>query len=266
MCFSAASSFMASAVIGSIGVATLRHVREPRALLFAAVPMLFSVHQFSEGFVWLGLDGRIGKVAFDHVTFLFMLYAQGILPLLMPAAVLLMEPRGWRRRAILGLTGIGALVCAWDVYGLVSFPSQAVIDLNSIAYRNPATDNFDASRREGLWPPERYRADDRAPRPELCLRVGLVLLCGDHERDDLSAIQPSEHRYQDPQRDVADTQAVPVALAAGRPGRRGGTDLTLFAKAHDRIAVMDRPVRDASAAVGAARFRARFEPTGRQVA
>ena len=65
MCFSATSSFIASGVIGAIGIATLRHVREPRALLFAAVPMLFAVHQFTEGWVWLGLDGRIGAVGFD---------------------------------------------------------------------------------------------------------------------------------------------------------------------------------------------------------
>ena len=82
MCFSATASFVASGVIASIGVATLRHVREPRALLFACVPLLFAVHQFTEGLVWLGLDGHIGKVALDHVAFLFTLYAQGILPLL----------------------------------------------------------------------------------------------------------------------------------------------------------------------------------------
>lgn len=139
MCFSAVSSFAASAVIGSIGIATLRHVREPRALLFAAVPMLFALHQFTEGWVWLGLDGRIGKVGFDHVTFLFMLYAQGFLPFLMPVAVALMEPSGWRRTAILGLTGIGAMVCAWNVSGLIFLPSQCFIEQNSIAYRNPMT-------------------------------------------------------------------------------------------------------------------------------
>ncbi len=139
MCFSATSSFIASGVIGAIGIATLRHVREPRALLFASVPMLFAVHQFTEGWVWLGLDGRIGKVGFDHVSFLFMLYAQGILPLLMPAAVVLMEPPGWRRTVILGLTGIGALVCVWDVAGLIFLPSRCFVEQNSIAYRNPAT-------------------------------------------------------------------------------------------------------------------------------
>jgi hypothetical protein len=142
MCYSATSSFAASIVIGSIGVATLRHVREPRALLFASAPMLFSLHQFAEGMVWLGLEGRIGKIALDHVAFLFTLYAQGLLPLLMPAAVALMEPPGWRRRAILGLTGIGALVCAWDVTGLVFYPSQVFVEHHSIAYRNAWTGNF----------------------------------------------------------------------------------------------------------------------------
>ena len=142
MCFSAKSSFIATGVIGSIGVATLRHVREPRALLFASVPMLFAVHQFIEGWVWLGLGGRIDKLALDHVAFLFTLYAQGILPLLMPVAVALMEPAGWRRRAILGLTGVGAVVCAWDVYGLVFLPSRVFVEHHSIAYRNAWTGNF----------------------------------------------------------------------------------------------------------------------------
>lgn len=141
MCFSATASFVACGVIGAIGVATLRHVREPRTLLFASVPMLFAVHQFTEGWVWLGLEGRIDKVALDHVTFLFMLYAQGILPLLMPAAVALMEPPGWRRSAIFGLTVIGALVFAWDVTGLIVLPSRCVIVQDSIAYRNHITGN-----------------------------------------------------------------------------------------------------------------------------
>lgn len=142
MCFSATASFVASGLIGAVGVATLGHVRQPRALLFAAVPLLFALHQFTEGFVWLGLNGRIEPVALEHVTFLFMLYAQGILPFLMPLAVLLMEPPGWRRRAITALTIVGALVCAWMIYGLVFFESQSFIEGHSIAYRNPLTGNF----------------------------------------------------------------------------------------------------------------------------
>lgn len=142
MCFSATSSFLATGVIAVIGIATLRHVREPRSLLFASVPMLFALHQFCEGLVWLGLNGRIGQVALGHVVFLFMLYAQGILPLLMPAAVVLMEPTGWRRGAIMTLTLVGSVVCAWDVYGLVAFPSTASVDHHSIVYANALTANL----------------------------------------------------------------------------------------------------------------------------
>ena len=44
MCFSANANFVASATIAAVGVATLRHVRQPRAVLFAAVPLLFALH------------------------------------------------------------------------------------------------------------------------------------------------------------------------------------------------------------------------------
>ncbi|MEO8375407.1 MAG: DUF6629 family protein [Sphingomonas bacterium] len=145
MCFSATASFAAAGVLGTIGVATLRHVREPRSLLFASVPMLFAVHQFAEGMVWLGLNGQIGKIGLDHFAFLFTLYAQGILPFLMPLAVALMEPPGWRRAVILGLTGIGAFVCLWDATGLIFYPSRVFIDHHSVAYRNPLTASLPVS-------------------------------------------------------------------------------------------------------------------------
>lgn len=139
MCYSATASFVASGVIATVGIATLRHVREPRTLLFAAVPMLFSLHQFTEGLVWLGLEGRIGPAALDHASFLFMVYAQGILPFLMPLAVVLMEPPGWRRRAILSLTVLGAVVAGLMMGGLIFLESRCFIQGNSIAYRNPVT-------------------------------------------------------------------------------------------------------------------------------
>ena len=139
MCFSPTASFVSAAVIGTIRVATLRHVREPRAFLFAATPILFSLHQFTEGLVWLGMEGRIGPIGRDHAAFLFTLYAQGLLPFLMPLAVLLMEPAGWRRKLILGLTAIGAVAALWDAYGLIFLPSRVFVDHFSIAYRNQMT-------------------------------------------------------------------------------------------------------------------------------
>jgi hypothetical protein len=145
MCFSANASFVASGVLATIGVATLRHVRESRALLFASVPLLFAGHQFCEGLVWLAFHGELGRVALDHAVLLFMLYALGILPTLMPAAVALMEPPGWRRQAIVGLTMAGVVVCAWNIAGLILFPVHAFVEHFSIAYRNAMTSNMAVS-------------------------------------------------------------------------------------------------------------------------
>ena len=57
MCFSATANFVGSGVLGAAGVVTLTKVKHRRELVFAALPMLFAVHQFMEGFVWLGSDG-----------------------------------------------------------------------------------------------------------------------------------------------------------------------------------------------------------------
>jgi hypothetical protein len=145
MCFSPTASFVSAGVIATIGVATLRHVREPRMALFAATPMLFALHQFTEGLVWLGLQGRIGPIGRDHAAFLFTLYAQGILPFLMPLAVAVMEPAGWRRTMIAWLAAIGGVSALWDAYGLMFLPSQVFVDHFSIAYRNVMTGSLPIS-------------------------------------------------------------------------------------------------------------------------
>ena len=139
MCFSATANFVAAGGIASVGVATLRHVQQPRAVLFATMPLLFALHQFTEGFVWLGLDHDLRPEALGHVTFMFILYAQGILPFLMPLAVLLMEPPGWRRLAVGGLTAVGAAECAYIIYALMAYHSSATIEHHSVHYDNPLT-------------------------------------------------------------------------------------------------------------------------------
>src|SRR5215469_1059603 len=65
VCFSATVNFAGSIVLGTAGVVTLTKVKHRRELLFAALPLLFAIHQFIEGFVWLGLDG-IFSLAVAH--------------------------------------------------------------------------------------------------------------------------------------------------------------------------------------------------------
>jgi Family of unknown function (DUF6629) len=81
-----------SGVLGAVGIVTLTKVKHRRELLFAALPTLFAIHEFIEGFVWLGLDGLLSPVVAHNMGAAFMLYAQGLLLFLLPLSVLLFEP------------------------------------------------------------------------------------------------------------------------------------------------------------------------------
>ena len=87
MCFSATADFAGSVVLGAVGVATLREVKDRRELLLAAMPCLFAMHEFIEGFVWLGLDGTLSPQVAHNAGAAFVLYAQGLLPFLLPLSV-----------------------------------------------------------------------------------------------------------------------------------------------------------------------------------
>jgi hypothetical protein len=141
MCFSAAANFVGSAVLGGIGAVTLTKVKHRRELLFAALPTLFAVHQFIEGFVWLGLDGILSPAVTHDMGAAFMLYAQGLLPLLLPLSVLLFEPTIKSRRRMVPFLVIGGATTLYILWALTAFPTQVFVKGNSIVYINPATNN-----------------------------------------------------------------------------------------------------------------------------
>ena len=141
MCFSATANFVGSGVLGAIGVVTLTKVKHRRELLFAALPVLFAIHQFIEGFVWLGLDGILSPAVAHDMGAAFMLYAQGLLPFLLPLSVLLFEPDGTSRRRMLPFLVLGGATTLYILWALTAFPTQVYIRENSIVYVNPATNN-----------------------------------------------------------------------------------------------------------------------------
>jgi hypothetical protein len=141
MCFSATANFVGSGVLGAVGVVTFTKVKHRRELLFAALPMLFAVHQFIEGFVWLGLDGILSPAVAHAMGAAFMLYAQGLLPFLLPLSVLLFEPNSKSRRRMLPFLVIGAATSLYILWALAAFPLQLYVRGNSIVYINQATNN-----------------------------------------------------------------------------------------------------------------------------
>jgi len=141
MCFSATANFVGSGVLGAGGVATLTKVKHRRELLFAALPTLFAIHQFIEGFVWLGLDGILSPAVAHNMGAAFMLYAQGLLPFLLPLSVLLFEPNAKSRSRMLPFAVLGAATALYILWALTAYPLRLYVREHSIVYINQATNN-----------------------------------------------------------------------------------------------------------------------------
>jgi hypothetical protein len=139
MCFSAGADFVGSAVLGAAGIATLGEVKDRRELLLAAMPSLFALHEFVEGFVWMGLDGRLSPQVAHNAGAAYVLYAQGLLPFVLPLSVFLIEPTKRQRRRMLGFVILGGLLALYLLWGLIAYPVQIAEQGHSIVYVNVIT-------------------------------------------------------------------------------------------------------------------------------
>jgi hypothetical protein len=136
VCFSAGANFVGSAVLGAIGLATLAEVKHRREFLFAAMPCLFALHQFTEGFVWLGLKHSMPPIVAHDAGAAYVLYAQGLLPFLLPLSVFLLEPTRRRRQHMLGFSILGGALAVYILWGLIAYPLQVSARGHGIVYFN----------------------------------------------------------------------------------------------------------------------------------
>jgi hypothetical protein len=121
MCFSATASFTAGAFLLGLGTLTLKSARRPREIPFAAIPLLFAIQQLTEGVIWLTFRYEAPQLN-AVITHVYSFFSHVLWPVYIPVAVLLLEPPGWRRRALLVFVATGFAVGAYLLYVLVAFP------------------------------------------------------------------------------------------------------------------------------------------------
>jgi hypothetical protein len=139
MCFSATASFTAAAVTASIGALTLRSAvakHDYQVLPFASFPLLFSIQQLTEGFLWLDLAGLEPGALRSILIHAFQGYAEVFWPVFAPLAVLLIEPENWRRRLILLCLAVGMTLSAYLLTKMVAHPYHAFVGGGHIVYEN----------------------------------------------------------------------------------------------------------------------------------
>ncbi|HEY41983.1 MAG TPA: hypothetical protein G4O18_09055 [Dehalococcoidia bacterium] len=110
MCFSAGASFAGGVVISAVGIATVRKVGKPTQRLFAGIPLLFGFQQFAEGVLWVTLRAS-GYDWLQYVaTYIFLITALVIWPVLIPLSMWFMEEVKKRKKILAGLIVTGGIV------------------------------------------------------------------------------------------------------------------------------------------------------------
>ena len=134
MCFSPGADAVVGGIVVGIGVDALRHVREPKQILVASLPLLFGLHQLDEALVWLGLQGRISESVERVGIWVYVLFALAALPVLVPIAVLAVERSPGRKRLIGALAALGIAVGVSLAVAVFHGSVNAVIDGRHISY------------------------------------------------------------------------------------------------------------------------------------
>ena len=102
-------------------------------VLFQARWRRGSIVEVVEGFVWLGLDGTFSPAVTHGMGAAFVLYAQGLLPFLMPLSVLLFEPDVKSRRRMLPFALLGGATALYMLWALTAYPLQVYVRGNKYA-------------------------------------------------------------------------------------------------------------------------------------
>lgn len=134
MCFSVEADVVAGVALLPVAALSLREVRHVRELPFAALPLLFALHQLTEALVWAGLDGDVSASVQKAAALVYVLFAFPVLPTLVPTAVLLLEPRGARLR-VAPFVAVGLVVSAYLTYVVLSGPVSAVERAHAVEYQ-----------------------------------------------------------------------------------------------------------------------------------
>jgi hypothetical protein len=112
VCFSPEADLVAGLAITGIGINALSHIRHRRELPLASIPVLLGVHQLIETLVWWGERGVVSAETGTVAMWAYLIIAFCVLPVMIPAGVMGIEPTAKRRwlMSVMLATGVAVSV------------------------------------------------------------------------------------------------------------------------------------------------------------
>jgi hypothetical protein len=135
MCFSTEASFIAGTALTAVGIVALKKA-EPRSnLAFAAIPLMFAIQQFTEGFEWLAFHGTISDAWLEPTMYLFLFFAQVFWPAWVPYSVFKAERDPTRLKMLVPFLLAGFGLAAYHLYCLFFYSVTAEVSEHHILYK-----------------------------------------------------------------------------------------------------------------------------------
>ncbi len=134
MCFSATASLSAGIVLTVIGIASIRKVESSSQIVFASIPLVFAIQQFTEGLVWLSLSHTEFEPIHEIAMYAFLIFAQIIWPLWVPFAMLMLEKNATRKKLLQILIVLGMILASYTAFAFLSYKVEAKIQGHHIEY------------------------------------------------------------------------------------------------------------------------------------
>ena len=127
------ADLVAGVALLPVAAVSLREVRTAREVPFASLPLLFSLHQLTEALVWHGAADYVSAGVQHAAAVTYVLFAFPVLPLLVPLAVLLLEPRG-RRQRVAPFVVLGGVVAAYLGWAVLDGPLGVREEPHALVY------------------------------------------------------------------------------------------------------------------------------------
>lgn len=135
MCFSAEASFTVGSILGVMGIATLKKVKNRNHLIIALFPLLFGFQQFLEGIIWLHMDETFIRTPFSQFSVNFYLFFAWLFwPVFVPIAFYAAETVKWKKALFAFALLLGLAITFVDIRYLATHSVTPVISGRSLYY------------------------------------------------------------------------------------------------------------------------------------
>lgn len=142
MCFSPEASFAGGFIISIIGIATVTKVHKPSQMIFASIPLFFGIQQIVEGVLWMTLPNMEHIAIRKFSTYLFLIMADVLWPVIIPLSVLFMEENKKRKSILWVLLLMGFTLSLYYTFCLLFFHVDPKIMGYHIQYKNDFPKSF----------------------------------------------------------------------------------------------------------------------------